>query len=426
MKSRMLMYSTTMTIFAVLAIPAQLSAQKQTRYTVTDLGTLGGTFGQAWGINNNGSVVGFATLTGDTALHAFLWRKGVMTDLGTLAESDTLPYSVAFSINDHDEIVGYSETSVPDPQNTCGDSLVCLPVLWRNGVMTALPTLGGTDGQATAINNRGQVVGVAETGEIDPTCQVPVVKPAIWEKGQVRALPTAPFLNGGVGNGPGPAGNNDRGQVVGITFTCDFLAARASLWDNNRVIDMGTFEGFGLTPISINNRGQATGTYTTNTGLNRGFLWQDGVAIDLGSLPNYPQVHGNTINDRGQIAGQTCVLDESSCTVFLWHNGAMTDLNSVVPADSSLYMFDPDTINSVGEIVGLAFDKNTGEGRAFLAVPENSEVTGSGTPAAPAKASQPNVVLPERVRKMLRQQLGSRYHIPGIGAAQRSDAPHQP
>ena len=240
------------TLFTPLTIHAQLGAQEQkkapTRYTITDLGTLGGTFSQAFGINNKGSIVGYSTLPGDTALHAFLWRKGVMTDLGTLAGSGTLPYSVAFSINDNDEVVGFSEASVPDSQNTCGDSLVCLPVLWRNGVITALPTLGGTDGQASAINNRGQVVGAAETDEMDPTCQAPVVKPAIWEKGQVSSLPTAPFLDGLVGGGPGPAGNNDKGQVVYTAATCDFSAGRALLWDKEEVIDMGTIEGLAPQP----------------------------------------------------------------------------------------------------------------------------------------------------------------------------------
>jgi probable HAF family extracellular repeat protein len=147
MKSKTLVWITLTILFGVLVVPARLAAQKQIRYAVTDLGTLGGTFSRANGINDNGSVVGLATLTGDTALHAFLWRNGTMTDLGTLAPLDSLPYSQANSINDSDEIVGFSETSTPDPlgENSCGDSLVCLPVIWRNGVIATLPTLGGTN-----------------------------------------------------------------------------------------------------------------------------------------------------------------------------------------------------------------------------------------------------------------------------------------
>jgi probable HAF family extracellular repeat protein len=182
MKSRTLTFVGGIVLLAALAAPVRLLAQKQIHYTVIDIGTLpGGTFSQAFGINNNGDVVGYSTLNGDTALHAFLWRKGVMTDLSTLEPTDTLPYSIAVSINDNDEVVGYSETSIPDVENFCGDSLICLPVLWRSGAITALPTLGGTNGRAGSINNRGQVAGVAENGEIDPLCQSLVVKPAVWD-----------------------------------------------------------------------------------------------------------------------------------------------------------------------------------------------------------------------------------------------------
>ncbi len=92
MKSRILTCTTAMTLFAALAIALRLAAQEQQQqkaekpqhYTVTDLGTLGGTFGFAEGINNKGLVDGVATLPGDNNQHVFLWQNGVITDVGTL------------------------------------------------------------------------------------------------------------------------------------------------------------------------------------------------------------------------------------------------------------------------------------------------------------------------------------------------------
>ena len=79
-------------LFAALALPLRLAAQdkqdhnqhRHARYTITVLGTLGGTFSQDTGLNNRGSVAGYSNLLGDQVVHAFLWQTGVMTDLGTL------------------------------------------------------------------------------------------------------------------------------------------------------------------------------------------------------------------------------------------------------------------------------------------------------------------------------------------------------
>ncbi len=53
-------------------------------YTITDLGTLGGTFSRATAVSN-GQVVGLSLLLGNAAGHAFSWtQEGGIVDLGTL------------------------------------------------------------------------------------------------------------------------------------------------------------------------------------------------------------------------------------------------------------------------------------------------------------------------------------------------------
>ena len=86
------------------ALPPHLSVVAD--ITVTDLGTLGGTFSSALAVNDLGQVVGLS-MTAAKESHAFLWEAGTMTDLGTLGGSEAR----AVAVNDLGQVVGVSMTA---------------------------------------------------------------------------------------------------------------------------------------------------------------------------------------------------------------------------------------------------------------------------------------------------------------------------
>jgi probable HAF family extracellular repeat protein len=175
---------------ATLAVPSWAVAEDQQKppnrpvlYTVVDLGTLGGSGVTASSINERGWAVGAANLPGDQSGHAFLWRDGKMADLGALGGQNSFAGIVK---TNRGLIPGAAETASPDPLSedfcffdqintppTPRTGLICRGFVWRDGGMTALPTLGGANGFANSVNNHGEVVGWAETSTSDPSCVSP-------------------------------------------------------------------------------------------------------------------------------------------------------------------------------------------------------------------------------------------------------------
>lgn len=128
---------------------------------------------------------------------------------------------------------------------------------------------------------------------------------------------------------------------------------------------------------------------------------------DLGTLSGVPGAvnsSGDGINDWGQVVGGVFDASGNPLTAFLWQNGVMTDLNTLIPPNSPLYLLEATgTINDEGQVAGYALVISTGEVHAFLATPNYGEAVGeSATTAAPTQ--RPKVTLPENVRKLLQRQ----------------------
>jgi probable HAF family extracellular repeat protein len=189
---------------------------------------------------------------------------------------------------------------------------------------------------------------------------------------------------------------NDNGQAVGATGECTgFLingdltylhGLHAVLWDaDGAPHDLGNPGGVagggGNTAFSINNRGQVVGHMGRAGGPAQGYLWTKETGIQLlGTLPGDFTSVALSINDTGDIVGIS--LDpEFKARAFLRPDaGTLIDLNSLIPADSPLFLFDACSINARGEIIGLATDVD-GNAHGFLATP---------TGAAPDSATAPS------------------------------------
>ena len=122
------------------------SASPQSRWVITDLGTLGSEdvrdYDDASDINERGGIVG-SSHTAAGYRHACLWRAGRMLDLVPPRGE-----SYATAVNDRGQVVG-----------TAGLGKGMQAFLWQNGNRRDLNTLSARYSYAVAISERGQVVG---------------------------------------------------------------------------------------------------------------------------------------------------------------------------------------------------------------------------------------------------------------------------
>lgn len=400
------------------------TAAAQARYKVADLGVLHSddNLGCAMSVNDQGwtEIMSGTLPPGEqnsqlgTLLsgRAVLGIDGAKIDLGTLGGQNS--WMNWGQINDFGQIVGYSETAVLDPngEDVCGfgSHLTCRPFLWEYFHMSALPTLGGNNGQASGINMHGQIAGFAENGSVDSSCPAGIVNNRIdlgvlWENGKPQAL--AP-----VGSDPDSVafGINEPGQIVGYSGTC-IAANHAVIWENGTptpLPDLGV-EGFSLA-WGINDHGQMVGEVLRPDGAtDYAVLWQNPHEItNLRTLPGDFGSLASGINSHGQVVGSTWDSNLNWSHAFIWQDGVMTDLNTLLPASSNLYATMANKINERGQISGMATvmsGPDAGNIHAFLATPVNQSMGKSVAAVAPTR---PRSNLPANSLTRLLPRFGSR------------------
>lgn len=292
---------------------------------MTVLGTLGGMYSYATGVNSAGQVVGWSFTTNDARYgprHAFITgHNGTgMRDLGTLGGIDALwgELSIATDINDAGQVAGWSYTPVAPV-----GSAPRVFVTGADGVGMQAFDVGGHYTYGAVINNAGHLAGSYNQNGYD------IGFISIPNAGGVRDLAPGTLLKG-----PTIGGINEAGQVVGDYWFPGALWARAFITgpDGVGMTEIGTLGGLKSTGLDINGLGEVVGEAYTADGARHAFVTDPGGTsmVDLNhfvTLPGGADLYAAVaINDRGQILANsgnghayllTPVPEPATCALML-------------------------------------------------------------------------------------------------------------
>jgi len=359
-------------------------------YAVTDLNGLypvsgGGTLGaDATAINNRGEITGEspappnATYPTYSPSHAFLWRNGVMKDLGTFDGPGLGPDSHGAAINNLSQVAGTAEVVVGTPPYI---SYYNHGFIGQGGGMTdvgALPTTFlPSSCLCYGINDKGQVVGNSTDSTITGQFSGFLYSPG-GGMTRLNALPESSDSECYV------YGMNNRGQAVGNSDSAGL--SRAVMWDNGgapqrlAMLSPGNYYESGAS--AINDNGQIVG-WCDSLGPLAGVayihavLWDHGAAIDLGSLNGYAQA--SSINNRGDIVGYCYPPGVQppnggnysfyGTAFVLPHGGRMMSLDSLLTPTCAEGLNYATGINDSGQIIAYAWTYNYMYKESYLLTP---------------------------------------------------------
>jgi probable HAF family extracellular repeat protein len=351
-----------MAVLPLISSPPPVTPSSIPHFVVSDLGTLGGIRSSANGINDLSQAVG-SSLTSSGAEHAFLYSAGKMTDLGTLGGTS----SVALGINNLGHVVGNSETARQAAQ---------LAFLYDGSRMIDLGTLGGLNSSASGINDADDVVGYSFMPVVSHSFVTGIVwlHAFLYTGGKMSDLGTL--------GGPNSTGAaiNAVDQIAGNSFIAVNSAQHGFLYSSGKMSDLGTLGGTNSMGIGVNALGETVGSsFLSGDNAFHAFVVSSDKMIDVGALGG-SNSSANSINASGQVVGES---DTASGVehAFFWNSGAMTDLNSLIPAISGWELSQASAISDGGEIVGSG--NHNGQTRGFLLTPDDGKAL---TPAEVAAA----------------------------------------
>jgi probable HAF family extracellular repeat protein len=392
------------TVFGAIALSSLgtgLAAAEQTApkpvYTVTSLGTLGGSQSIARDINDSGQVTG-QSQNASGQNRGFLWEDGQgMKPIGTLGG----PNSPARGINKDGRVVGFSRIS------SSNSNTQVRAYLAQNGSPTNLGTLTGlsnsgtlttfSNSEAWHINDSGVAVGRAFNSTTEG-------RAVLWENGQIKNVGgeylKTPYSEAW--------SINNLGRVVGEAGAAD-QQAKAFLYDNttNKVTDIDAagrqdpahpvFPYQYSEAMGINDHGQVVGwSYRTTDPDPEGkaFLYEKGAdgteaVVPLEPLDGDPYSRARDIDESGRIVGWSRGTEGNGREQFsatIWEDGTVKDLNDLIPANSrwrltgdgkieGWKLVDAYAINESGQIVGSGYkDGNDAANQiqAFLLTPDTT------------------------------------------------------
>ena len=221
--------------------------------------------------------------------------------------------------------------------------------LWTMAGAAGLGTLGGADSYATDVSAAGVVVGGAST----PSGAVH----AYAYDGTMRDLGTL-----GGGSWSAAYAINSSGQVVGYG-DAGGGAFSAFLWTTtDGMTPLGTLGGRSSYAMDISDAGTVVGHSLVSSGYAHAFLHDGSRLKDLGTLGgNNSFAYG--VNNSGQVVGYSYLQGTDATHAFLYSDGLLLDLNSLIASDSGWLLTEAYGIDDAGRIAGSGI--HNGEQRAF-------------------------------------------------------------